>query len=105
LPQGVTVSLTAVAGYSWFGNQSPGLGGFPLPAYLNWNAGMTLARGAFNLDLRYYDTDLSKENCFVFTGDPGATPGGRPDPVTNPDGLISRWCSAAFVAKFWFALN
>jgi uncharacterized protein (TIGR02001 family) len=105
LPQDLTVSLTAVAGYSWFGNQSSALGGFPLPAYLNWNAGMTLARGAFNLDLRYYDTNLSKENCFVFTGDPGATPGGRPDPVTNPDGLISRWCSAAFVAKFWFALN
>jgi hypothetical protein len=105
LPQNVTASLTGSAGYSWFGNQSAALSGFPLPAYLNWNAGVTFARQVFNLDLRYYDTNLSKENCFVFTGDPNAAPGGRIDPVTNPQGLVSGWCSATFVAKFWFALQ
>ncbi len=66
---------------------------------------MTFTRAMFNLDLRYFDTNLSKENCFVFTGDPGATPGGIIDPVRNPEGLMSRWCSATFVAKFWFALQ
>jgi hypothetical protein len=66
---------------------------------------MTFTRQIFNLDLRYYDTNLSKENCFVFTGDPNATPGGAIDLVTNPLGLTSRWCSATFVAKFWFALQ
>ena len=76
-----------------------------MPAYLNWNAGVTFTRQIFNLDLRYYDTNLSKENCFVFTGDPNATPGGGVDPVRNPQGLTSRWCSATFVAKFWFALQ
>jgi hypothetical protein len=86
------------------GNQSLALGGFPLPAYVNWNAGVTFSRKVFNLDLRYYDTNLSKEDCFVFTGDPNATPGGSVDPVRNPEGLTSRWCSATFVAKFWFAL-
>jgi hypothetical protein len=80
-----------------------------------WRAGALLVkikrdlenhiRGLLNLDLRYYDTNLSKENCFVFTGDPGTTPGGSVDPVRNPEGLRSRWCSATFVAKFWFALN
>lgn len=105
LPANVSASLSGGAGYFWFGNQSPALGGFPLPAYLNWNAGVTISRGPFNLDLRYHDTNLSKEDCFVFTGDPGATPGGVPNPVTNPEGLVSRWCSAAVVAKFWFALN
>jgi hypothetical protein len=25
--------------------------------------------------------------------------------VRNPQGLTSRWCSATFVAKFWFALH
>jgi hypothetical protein len=25
--------------------------------------------------------------------------------VRNPEGLMSRWCSATFVAKFWFALQ
>ena len=105
LPQNLAVSFTAAAGYSWFGNQATQLGGFPLPAYLNWQAGVTFTHKAFNLDLRYYDTNLSKENCFVFTGDPNAQPGGRMNPVTNPEGLVSNWCGATFVAKAWFAFN
>jgi len=105
LPQDVGISFTGGAGYSWFGNQSQELGGFPLPAYLNWQVGVTFTRKIFSLDLRYYDTNLSKENCFVFTGDPNARAGGSVDPVTNPEGLTSLWCSATFVAKFSFALN
>jgi uncharacterized protein (TIGR02001 family) len=105
LPRDIGVSFTAATGYSWFGNQYPELGGFPLPAYLNWQAGMTITYKTINLDLRYHDTNLTKENCFVFTGDPNARPGGRTDPITNPDGLTSRWCGAAFVGKLWFALN
>lgn len=105
LLQDISASVTAGVGYYWFGNQSAALGGFPLPAYLNWNAGVTVKRKIFSLDLRYYDTNLSKENCFVFTGDPNATPGGQVNPVTNPEGLTSRWCSATFVAKFGFELD
>jgi uncharacterized protein (TIGR02001 family) len=103
LPPNLGISFTTAAGYSWFGNQASALGGFPLPAYLNWQAGVTFTHKAFNLDLRYYDTNLSKENCFVFTGDPNARLGGRVDPVTNPAGLTSNWCGATFVAKAWFA--
>jgi uncharacterized protein (TIGR02001 family) len=103
LPQNLGVSFTTAVGYSWFGNQAPQLGGFPLPAYLNWQAGVTFTYKVINLDLRYYDTNLSKENCFVFTGDPNARPGGRIDLVTNPAGLVSNWCGATFVAKAWFA--
>ena len=105
LPRDLGVSFTAAAGYSWFGNQYASLGGFALPAYLNWQAGVTFTHKVLNLDLRYFDTNLSKENCYVFTGDPNARPGGRPDPLTNPDGLTSRWCSAAFVAKLWFEFS
>jgi uncharacterized protein (TIGR02001 family) len=105
LLQDVSVSVSGGAGYFWFGNQSEALGGFPLPAYLNWNAGVTFTRKNFNFDLRYYDTNLSKEDCFVFTGDPNATPGGQINPVTNPLGLVSRWCSATIVGKFWFAFE
>jgi uncharacterized protein (TIGR02001 family) len=105
LPYGISAALSGSAGYFWFGNQSEDLGGFPLPAYLNWNAGLTFGRGPFRLDLRYYDTNLSRENCYVFTGDPGAAAGGSVNPVTNPDGLRSPWCSATVVAKFSFALN
>lgn len=103
LPQNLGVSFTAAAGYSWFGNQAPDLGGFPLPAYLNWQAGVTFTHKKLNFDLRYYGTNLSKENCFVFTGDPNARPGGRVDLVTNPAGLTSNWCGATVVAKAWFA--
>src|SRR5262245_16874153 len=105
LPPDFGIAFSAAAGYSWFGHQSADLGGFPLPAYLNWQAGVTVTRKMINLDLRYHDTNLTKENCFVFTGDPNARPGGRPDPVTNPNGLTSRWCGAAFVGKLWFVLN
>ncbi|WP_160169099.1 TorF family putative porin [Bradyrhizobium sp. Ai1a-2] len=101
----VTASFTTSAGYLWFGNQSAALGGFALPAYATFNAGVTFKRNHFNFDLRYYDTSLSRENCFVFTGDPGARPGGRIDPVTNPEGLTSSWCRSAVVGKVWFALD
>ena len=105
LPANINVSFTGGAGYSWFGNQSQELGGFPLPDYLNWQAGVTFTRNVFNLDLRYFDTNLSKESCFVLTGDPNASPGGSINPITNPEGLISRWCGATFVAKVWVVLN
>jgi uncharacterized protein (TIGR02001 family) len=105
LPANIGVSFTGGAGYSWFGNQSPELGGFPLPAYWNWQAGVTFSYKVFNLDLRYYDTNLSKEDCFVLTGDPNARPGGAVNLISNPEGLTSRWCSATFVAKASFALN
>jgi uncharacterized protein (TIGR02001 family) len=105
LPENIAASFTGGAGYFWFGNQEVALGGLPLPAYLNWNAGVTLTRGGVSLDLRYHDTNLSKEKCFLFTGDPGAAPGGRVDPVSNPQGLTSRWCGAALVAKLLFELN
>ena len=100
-----TILITAAAGYSWFGNQSLALGGFELPAYLNWQAGVTFTHKIVNLDLRYHDTNLSKEDCYVFTGDPNAQPGGRVNPISNPGGLTSRWCGATIVAKAWFALN
>ena len=105
LPGDLSASITAAAGYSWFGKQSPALGGFALPDYLNWHLGVTLTYKLFNLDLRYHDTDLTRENCFVFTGDPGATPGGSANPITNPGGLRSNWCGATFVAKVWVALD
>lgn len=105
IPLDIGVMVTAAAGYSWFGNQALALGGFKLPDYLNWQAGVTFSHKFLNLDLRYHDTNLSKENCYVFTGDPNAKLGGRADPITNPAGLTSNWCSATFVAKLWVELN
>ena len=109
LPRSALRKLGAVvsggAGYFVFGNQSAAIGGFPLPAYLTWNLGVTVERGDLHFDLRYFDANLSKANCFVLTGDPNATLGGHVDPLSNPRGLESNRCSATLVAKFWFALN
>ena len=74
-------------------------------SYWNWDAGFGWTYKAFTLDLRYYDTNLTK---------PSATPSparqtrrSRPSNVTtqNPDGLGSNWCGAAYIAKLSFAAN
>lgn len=105
LANGLGVSVSGSVGYSRFGNMEDALGGYPLPAYLNWNAGATFSWKTLSFDLRYYDTNLSKEDCYVFTGATDAVAGGTIDPLRNPEGLRSRWCGAAFVAKLVFATN
>jgi len=98
--------LIAGGGYWQFGNTSPEQGGFPLPSYANWHVGVEFDLNDYlTLNFTYSDTNLSREDCFVFTGDPEATPGGAINPVTNPDGLRSRWCGAAFVATLTATLD
>ncbi len=80
----------------------PGQTGFDLPSYATWNAGIGFTYKAMTLDLRYYDTNLTKEECYVLTADPGGTFGGNPIPTTNVFGTQSKWCSAAFVGKLSF---
>jgi uncharacterized protein (TIGR02001 family) len=50
-------------------------------------------------------TSLSKENCYVLTGDLGAVPGGVGNPGNNPTGLRSRLCGAIFSATLGFEFN
>ncbi len=103
LPEKLTATLTGGAGYFWFGNQKAEFGCFPLPVYLNWNLGVTFGSGNARFDVRYYDTNLTKENCFVYTGDPHAKPGGTVDPTTNPDGsdvtLVQRYVRREAVVR------
>ena len=94
LPQDVTASLTGSAGYYWFGSQSASLVEFPLPAYLNWNAGVTLTRKIFNLDLH----QPVEGRLLRFTGDPNATPNANPNflaPVARPKHATGAFMSAA----------
>jgi len=93
------------------GVAAPGLGsqyknGVKYTSYWNWDAGLGWTYKAFTLDLRYYDTNLTKAECNVFTSDQTATAGG-PGAVTaqNPGGLASNWCGAAYIAKLSFAAN
>jgi uncharacterized protein (TIGR02001 family) len=98
--------LNGGVGYWRFGNTSPMQGGFPLPAYTNWHVGLQfILKKHFTLDLVYSDTNLSKEDCFVFTGDTMATPGGIANPVSNPDGLRSRLCGATLFATLTVKLD
>ncbi|MBI4367144.1 MAG: hypothetical protein HY543_10025 [Deltaproteobacteria bacterium] len=83
----------------------PAVGGWDLPSYAYWNAGVAFTWKVFTLDLRYHDTDLSKEECNVLTADPGASLGGTPIPITNLAGAQSKWCGSAFIAKLSFDLT
>ncbi|MCK9918761.1 TorF family putative porin [Microbacteriaceae bacterium K1510] len=69
-----------------------------LPDYTTWNVGLGFTWKVFTLDLRYSGTDLSKENCFILTGDPGAGFGGSTSAL-NPAGNTSKWCGDTFIAK------
>lgn len=105
LPNGVNWYLSADLGHYWFGSVAPVFGGFALPSYTHWRAGVAFTYGMFTLDLSYHDTNLAREDCTVFTGDPGATPGGRINQISNPQGLRSNWCGAAFIATLSFELK
>ena len=105
LPPDFTWSLSGGAGHSWFGPQSADLGGFPLPAYTHWYVGVAFEyKETITFDLTYHNTDLTKENCFVFTGDPTAVAGGAINLVTNPMGLRSNWCGPALVGTLSFGI-
>lgn len=80
----------------------PNYSGIDLPSYTAWNAGIGFTYKAVTIDLRYYDTNLTKEECFVLTADPGATFGGGAIPYSNVNGLQSKWCGAAFIGKLSF---
>jgi uncharacterized protein (TIGR02001 family) len=78
--------------------------GIDVPDFWAWNIGAGLAYKHVTFDLRYYDSNLSKEECFIVTADTGATSGGAPS-VANPLGLRSNWCSASIVGKISFAAS
>jgi uncharacterized protein Gcw-chp len=91
-------------GHQWLGTSDAFYGtpafpnGIPEPDYNTWNVGLGFTWKVFTLDLRYSDTDLSKEECSAFTSDPGAKLGGTSIPI-NPLGSTSRWCGSTFIAK------
>jgi uncharacterized protein (TIGR02001 family) len=110
LPPDVGWSLSFDIGRSLFGRASSGGGvsagggGLPLPAYTNWRAGLTFTYRVFRLGLNYTDTTLSRENCYVLTGDLGAIPGGVSNPG-NPAGLRSGLCGATFSGTLGFDIS
>jgi hypothetical protein len=78
--------------------------GIPEPSYNTWNVGVGFTYKVFTLDLRYYDTNLSKGDCNAFTSDNTARFSSSFTPI-NPAGFGSNWCGATGVAKLSFDLT
>jgi hypothetical protein len=105
MPKDLGAFVSGELGHYWFGTTDAFYGtplfpaGIKYPDYTTWNIGLAFTYKVFTLDLRYYDTDLSKGNCNALTGDHTASFGIGNVSAINPDGLGSRWCGAAFIAK------
>jgi len=82
-----------------FGTTDAFYGTIKLPAYTTWNFGVGATYKVFTVDLRYYDTDLSKGNCNVLTGDQGATFSAAAISAINTNGGESKWCSSTVILK------
>jgi len=97
--------MSGELGHYWLGTTDAFYGtvafpnGINYPDYTTWNLGVAFTYKVLTLDLRYYDTNLSKANCNVLTGDQGATFSAGAVSNINPSGLTSNWCRATFVAK------
>jgi uncharacterized protein (TIGR02001 family) len=99
LPNSVTWALSGEVGYYSFDRVSPGLGGFKLIDYATWNAGIAFTYKNLTLDLRYYDTNLTKGECFINTSDPAGIALFTATAVATGTGVgRSNWCDATFVA-------
>ncbi|ALK10285.1 Bacterial hypothetical protein (Gcw_chp) [Blastochloris viridis] len=88
LPNGVGAYVSGEVGYQDLGRTDDFYGNIELADYTTWNVGLGFTYKVFTLDLRYHDTDLSKEDCYGITGDFTANSLGQ-----------SKWCGATFVAK------
>jgi uncharacterized protein (TIGR02001 family) len=82
------------ASHYWLGTFTAFGTPFDLPDYTQWNVGLAVTYKIFTFDIRYYDTDLSRSNCFLLTGDTSGIASGQ-----------SKWCDATVVAKFSFDLT
>jgi uncharacterized protein (TIGR02001 family) len=107
---GVGMFVSGEFGRQWLGNSDSFYGvtsaladfsaGIPEPSYNTWNIGVGFTYKVFTLDLRYYDTDLSKASCNAFTSDFSTKSFSTSNQTAiNPGGFGSNWCGAAGVAK------
>jgi len=84
---------------------NPNAFGVKYTSYATWDLGVGFTYKVLTLDLRYYDTNLTKAQCNVFTSAQNATFSPGNITLQNPGGLGTNWCSAAFVAKLSAAVD
>jgi hypothetical protein len=105
---GVGMYVSGEVGRQWLGTSDAFYGvvsplgnfasGIPYASYDTWNIGIAFTYKAFTLDLRYFDSDLSKGNCNAFTSAFNAS-GTTNVTSINPGGAGSNWCGAAGMAR------
>jgi len=105
LPKGTGAFFLGDVGHYWFGQTNAFYSNTDLPDYTSWDLGVTFTYKVFSLDFRYYDPDLSEASCNVLTADHTAKFSAGNITSTNPSGLGSDWCGAAFVVKASFDLT
>jgi uncharacterized protein (TIGR02001 family) len=110
----VTWKLVGEVGHQSYGWTTLGA---KLPDYSHWRLGTVFARGDWSLEANYQDTNLSRQDCFVLTGDTssgGAVDSGGSTVVTrvgvrrfveNTEGLRSDLCGRAFVGVLSFQFS
>lgn len=91
--------ISADVGYWDLGTSDAFYGFTNYTSYANWDVGFGWTWKVLTLDLRYYDTNLSKSQCDAFTSAQNAvfSPGNLT--AQNPSGGGTDWCSAWFIAK------
>ncbi len=88
LPHDIGWYASGDLGHWFLGTSDAFYGNVPFKSYTNWDAGLAFTYKQFTLDLRYFDTNLSKTDCNTFTSDQTASATG-----------MSKWCGATFIAK------
>jgi uncharacterized protein (TIGR02001 family) len=87
-------ALSGELGRQSFGTTTPTADSpaIKLPDYTYWNFGLSYTYTALTLDLRYYATTLSRQNCYLITGT------GQPDTGSNG-------CSPAIIGTMSWNAN
>ncbi len=108
---GIGIYISGEYGRQWLGTSDrfygtqiagqPFQNGIKEPSYNTFNIGVGFTYKVFTLDLRYSDTDLSKQACNAFTSDFTSRSVGPINPLgINPSGYQSSWCDARGIVKF-----
>ncbi|MGA8612019.1 MAG: TorF family putative porin [Xanthobacteraceae bacterium] len=99
LQNGLGMYVSADVGYWDLGTSDAFYGATQYTSYLNWDAGIGFTWKVLTLDLRYYDTNLSKSQCDAFASAENAAFATGNVTAQNPSGGGTDWCSAWFIAK------
>jgi hypothetical protein len=75
---------------------SAGTKGFKFASYNTWNVGASYNWNMVTLDLRYYDSNLTRAGCFINTSDPSGNFVAALSPIGQSS---SSWCGQRFVAS------